>query len=189
MEAKNIDWDTIVNLLPDGEGEEADEQRKEMWYLFNVNENKGLTIFELEKGVVQMTQTEDIFDSEQAINDAFANAQKAKLTKLEGMEDKLDQKQFALFIRTLKLIYEFYQAVNWVDSECNHAITKSEFCSEEVQQVLEKWLGKEATSPEEFDGIDLTNKLGADKVLFKEFLEWALNKNLLFQGDCGVNED
>ena len=28
-------------------------------------------------------------------------------------------------------------------------------------------MGKEATGPEEFDGIDLTNKLGADKVLFK----------------------
>jgi hypothetical protein len=28
MEAKNIDWDTIVNLLPDGDGDEADEQRK-----------------------------------------------------------------------------------------------------------------------------------------------------------------
>ncbi len=26
-----------------------------------------------------------------------------------GMEEKLDQKQFALFIRTLKMIYEFYQ--------------------------------------------------------------------------------
>jgi hypothetical protein len=25
------------------------------------------------------------------------------------MDDKLDQKQFALFIRTLKMIYEFYQ--------------------------------------------------------------------------------
>jgi len=33
--------------------------------------------------------------------------------------------------------------------------------------VLEKWLGKEATSPEEFDGIDLTHRMGADKVLFK----------------------
>ena len=33
-----------------------------MWFLFNVNENPGLTIFELEKGIVQMTQTGDIFD-------------------------------------------------------------------------------------------------------------------------------
>jgi hypothetical protein len=36
-----------------------------------------------------------------------------------------------------------------------------------LEQVLEKWLGKEACSTEEFDGIDLTNRLGADKVLFK----------------------
>jgi hypothetical protein len=33
--------------------------------------------------------------------------------------------------------------------------------------VLEKWLGEEATGSQQFDGIDLTNKLGADKVLFK----------------------
>ncbi len=34
-------------------------------------------------------------------------------------------------------------------------------------QVVEKWLGKEACSSQEFDGIDLTNRLGSDKVLFK----------------------
>ena len=34
----------------------------EMWFLFNVNENPGLTVFELEKGIVEMTQTGDLFD-------------------------------------------------------------------------------------------------------------------------------
>jgi hypothetical protein len=33
------------------------------------------------------------------------------------------------------MIIQCAQALNWVDSEGNHAITKEEFCSEEVQQV------------------------------------------------------
>ena len=33
-----------------------------MFELFNVNDQKGLTVFEIEKGVVDMTQTGDAFD-------------------------------------------------------------------------------------------------------------------------------
>ena len=33
-----------------------------MFELFNVNDQKGLTVFEIENGVVDMTQTGDIFD-------------------------------------------------------------------------------------------------------------------------------
>ena len=33
-----------------------------MFELFNVNDQKGLTVFEIENGVVDMTQTGDMFD-------------------------------------------------------------------------------------------------------------------------------
>ena len=35
---------------------------REMFQLFNVNDQKGLTVFEIENGVVDMTQTGDMFD-------------------------------------------------------------------------------------------------------------------------------
>ena len=35
---------------------------REMFELFNVNDQKGLTVFEIENGVVDMTQTGDMFD-------------------------------------------------------------------------------------------------------------------------------
>ena len=35
---------------------------REMWDLFNVNEGKGLNLFEIENGIVDMTQTGDSFD-------------------------------------------------------------------------------------------------------------------------------
>ena len=35
---------------------------REMWDLFNVNDAKGLNMFEVENGIVDMTQTGDSFD-------------------------------------------------------------------------------------------------------------------------------
>ncbi|XP_023334495.1 uncharacterized protein LOC111705996 [Eurytemora carolleeae] len=186
MEAEGIDWDTILNLFPTEDTEEHQEQRNEMWFLFNVNENPGLTIFELEKGIVQMTQTGDIFDSERAINDAFEHAKNAKLDKAEGMEEMLDKDQFNLFLRSIRMIFEFYQAFNWIDSDGDHIITKTEFTSQEVEKVIESWLGEDSLGGSQFDSIDLTNKNGEEKITFCEFLDWALKRNIIHQGSFGV---
>ena len=35
---------------------------REMFDLFNVNDQKGLTIYEIENGINDMTQTGDLFD-------------------------------------------------------------------------------------------------------------------------------
>ena len=80
-----------------------------MFDLFNVNDQKGLTIFEIENGVVDMTQTGDMFDSEKAINDAFKAASRLKYEKEKSMMDKLDYNQFKLFLRILRMTYNFYQ--------------------------------------------------------------------------------
>merc|ERR1712037_77853 len=58
---------------------------QEMWDLFNVNDAKGLNVFEVENGIVDMTQTGDSFDSQKAINDAFNIASKAKYEKEKGL--------------------------------------------------------------------------------------------------------
>lgn len=97
-----------------------------MFDLFNVNDQKGLTIYEIENGINDMTQTGDLFDrlnlifkqtsnilisnfSEKAINDAFKSASKLKYEKTKDMEEKLDFKQMRLFIRILRMTYCFYQ--------------------------------------------------------------------------------
>ena len=36
-----------------------------------------------------------------------------------------------------------------------------------ISEVLEKWLGKEGLGPAQFDSIDMTNRHGEEKVLFK----------------------
>ena len=66
--------------------------------------------------------------------------------------------------------------------------------------VLERWMGPREDWGAEFDSIDMTNKKGEGNVLFtvrpspsleshhQEFFNWALNKNMDFQGNMGVNE-
>ena len=44
-------------------------QFREMWDLFNVNDAKGLNVFEVENGIVDMTQTGDSFDRSAKRND------------------------------------------------------------------------------------------------------------------------
>ena len=80
-----------------------------MFDLFNVNDEEGLTVYQIENGIVDMTQTGDIFDSEKAINDAFNYASKLKYEKTKEMEEKLDFKQMKLFIRILRMTYCFYK--------------------------------------------------------------------------------
>ena len=47
--------------------------------------------------------------SEKAINDAFKHASRLKFEKEKSMEDKLDIKQFKLFLRILRMTYNFYE--------------------------------------------------------------------------------
>merc|ERR1712038_1901328 len=81
MEADGINWDVILDNLPITDSEGDLERIQEMWDLFNVNDAKGLNVFEVENGIVDMTQTGDSFDSQKAINDAFNIASKAKYEK------------------------------------------------------------------------------------------------------------
>merc|ERR1712110_1022518 len=90
--------------------------------------------------------------------------------KEKVMEDKLDMTQFRLFLRTLRMIYNFYETFNYVDSDGTHIISKENFLEEDTKKVLEKWLGPSDNWEEQFDSIDMTNKKGEDAVLFVEFL-------------------
>lgn len=77
MDATDINWEPILEMLPTQEMKDYDERMKykkimiflrlqhlfrEMFDLFNVNDQKGLTIYEIENGINDMTQTGDLFD-------------------------------------------------------------------------------------------------------------------------------
>lgn len=49
-----------------------------------------------------------------------------------------------------------------------------------VKSVVEKWVGPIDDMGQEFDSID---KNGGGQILFNEFVDWALDKNLDIEDD------
>ena len=68
-----------------------------------------------------------------------------------------------------------------LDTGDDNKVSKEEFCSESAKASVAKWVKEVPEDWEaEFDKID-TNKGG--QILFKEFVEWAVAKNLDLEDD------
>merc|ERR1719370_1690881 len=81
----------------------------------------------------------------------------------------------------------FYQGFNKIDAEGDSRISKEEFCSEEIVELLGKWTGGEIEDIDaEFDAID-TNQGGM--ILFKEFCDWAFAKDFDLEDDIDSQAD
>ena len=72
-----------------------------------------------------------------------------------------------------------------VDTGDDSRVSKEEFCSDETKAAVNKWIKDPIEDFEaEFDKID-ENKGG--QILFKEFVKWAIEKNVDIEDD--VDQD
>ena len=68
-----------------------------------------------------------------------------------------------------------------IDTGDDNRVSKEEFCAENVKAAVEKWIGETLEDMEaEFDSID---ENGGGQILFREFVKWALDKNLDIEDD------
>ena len=63
-----------------------------MWSLFNVNDSASLTLYDLERGVATVTQTEEFFDCLPAARAAFKYA---KVFSNKGVDEEEERKKEA----------------------------------------------------------------------------------------------
>jgi len=173
----SIDWDEINAKLPFDRTEEEFAQRKELWDGIDVNGNGFLSLAEITKGVRDVIAVDELFDCIPAINRAFHYC-KGISGEGEHGPDYIEFREFRIFLQTLRMFFEFYQAFDRVDTGDDDKINKEEFCS--VKETLEKWVGEIEDVEVEFDAID-TNEGG--EILFTEFVDWALSKELDVEGD------
>ena len=75
----------------------------------------------------------------------------------------------------------FLKAFNYIDSDGVHVITKDVFCEDSTRAVLELWIGFREDWEEEFDSIDMTNKKGEGKVLFRVSIAGLFKETLVGQ--------
>jgi len=67
-----------------------------------------------------------------------------------------------------------------IDTDNDRRISKAEFTSEKIKPIIEKWVGKINDWDKEFQSID---KNGGGQILFNEFIDWAVSKDLEVEGE------
>ena len=168
-----IDWAAINEKLPIGRDPESKERRKKMFSDFDVNGNRLLSLAEVDKATRDVLKIDEIYDFKGAISHAFKIAKNCtKSIKSEVGDDYIEFREFRFFLLSLRQYFEYGVAFRRIDVNKDHKISLVEF--KEAQSNIEKWVGK-IDAEEEFKKID-TNGGGA--ILFDEFCEWAIKKNL-----------
>eukprot|EP00088_Acartia_fossae_P000032 TRINITY_DN10009_c0_g1_i1.p1 TRINITY_DN10009_c0_g1~~TRINITY_DN10009_c0_g1_i1.p1 ORF type:complete len:243 (-),score=68.67 TRINITY_DN10009_c0_g1_i1:75-773(-) len=168
----SIDWESINASLPFEKNEDEYEQRKALWDGIDVNGNGFLSLAEISKGIRDVIGVDELFDCTPAINRAFHYSK----NRTEGGEqgfDYIEFREFRLFLQTLRMFFEFYQAFDSIDEGDDRKINKEEFANS--KDAIERWVGVIEDMDAEFDSIDVNE---GGEILFSEFVEWAMAKDL-----------
>jgi len=176
----DIDWEDIRAKLPFEKTPEEKEKRKELWKCIDINGNGYASLAETTKGVRDVLNVPDVFDCIPAINRAFHHARKISKKESEHGDDYIEFCEFRIFLYMLRQMFEYYQAFDRLDTEDDRRVSREEFTSPAMKEALEKWVGPIDDLDAEFDAIDAN---GGGQILFNEFVDWAMEKNLDIEDD------
>merc|ERR1712223_1345171 len=180
-----IDWESINAKLPFQRTDEEKAKRSELFKQFDPNGNGYLSLAETDKGMRDVLQSDELFDCKQAVNRSFHFAKTKSQGDSKHGDDYLEFREFRLFLAPLRQYFEYYQAFARIDTGDDNRVSKEEFTSDNIKASLEKWVGPIEDLEAEFEKID-TNAGG--QILFTEFVDWALEKNLDIEDDVDVEE-
>merc|ERR1712215_73683 len=182
----SVDWDLINTKLPYARTKDDFTKRKELWDAMDVNGNGFLSLAELTKGVQDVLAVEELFDAIPAINRSFHHCKNVSNNPSEHGPDFIEFREFRLLLQTIRQFFEYYQAFDRIDTGDDGKISKEEFTSDALKDILEKWVGPIEDMEEEFDSIDSN---GGGEILFNEFIDWALAKDLDIDDDVEPDEE
>ncbi|XP_023336637.1 flagellar calcium-binding protein TB-44A [Eurytemora carolleeae] len=180
----SVDWEELNAKLPYQKNEEEKAQRSELWTSIDVNGNGYLSLAEVSRGIRDVINMDELFDATPAINRSFFYCKGISGAGHHG-PDYLERSEFRVFLQTLRLFFEFFHAFEMVDAENDRRISREEFTAPEVRETIEKWIGGVEDIEAEFDSIDVN---GGGQILFSEFVDWALSKDLDIEGDIDEAE-
>merc|ERR1711892_545850 len=182
----SIDWEEVNAKLPHARTKVDFAARKELWDAMDVNGNGYLSLAEVTKGVRDVIAVDELFDAIPAINRSFHHCKNVSTNPSEQGPDFIEFREFRLLLQTLRQFFEYYQAFDRIDTGDDDRISKEEFTSDALKAAMEKWVGPVEDMEAEFDLID-TNEGG--QILFNEFIDWALAKDLDIEDDLEPEEE
>lgn len=179
--ADSIDWAAITAKLPtDKSDSDQKAKRKELFSGFDPNGNGVLSLAETEKGIRDVLQLDEVFDAKPAIIRAFQIAKNVtKSTRSDGVgDDYIEFREFRFFLLSLRQYFEYWAAFMRTDADGDRRINLKEFLA--AKEKIMQWVGPIGDMEGEFKKID---KNGGGYILFDEFVQWAISKNLDLEDD------
>ena len=175
-----IDWVAIHNKLPMKKNAEEKAKRMELFKRFDPNGNGYLSLAEVDKGLRDVLEMDEIFDVKPVIMRAFQSAKSIndKRGKAKHGPDYIEKCEFRLLLVYLRQYFELWQMFDRVDTSDDRRVDKDEF--KKALPQLETWGVKITDADATFAEID-TN--GGGVILFDEFAHWALEKALDLEDD------
>jgi len=177
---------TINSKLPFERDDEQKARRKDMFSQFDPNGNGILSLAEIDKAMRDVLQCDTLFDAKPAIMRAFQSAKTVSKKALTHQgkdlsDDYISFPEFRFFLKALRMYFEYMIAFQRADADSDKRINLAEF--EAAKDTVNKWLKDEHKIHDmaaEFKKID---KNGGGIILFDEFCEWAIAKNLDLDDD------
>ena len=180
---KNYDWTGLLEKLPVKKTAEERAKRREIWKAIDMNGNGFVSLAEFDRGVRDVLNLPDIFKQKKVLIRAF-NAAKNKIKgKAKQSGDYIEWLEFRYILIYLRQYLEYYAMFCRLDTSDDFKINLDEF--KKGLPIMEKWGVKISNPQEEFNKID-NNKSG--NIMFEEFAEYAIKKNLDLEDDDDFEE-
>jgi Ca2+-binding EF-hand superfamily protein len=171
--AKAIDWADVAKKLPWGTDEESVKRRKKLFKVFDPNGNGLLSLAEVDKGVGEDLKMGDVI-CKAVIMRAFQAAKTVNQSDSKAAnDDYVDFTEFRTLLLYLRQYLELWVMFEAIDTNKDKRIDAGEFAA--AAKLVETW-GMTIKDPAEvFAEIDID---GGGMILFDEFADWAIRKQL-----------
>ena len=180
---KNYDWAGLLDKLPVKKTTEERAKRREIWKAIDMNGNGFISLAEFDRGVRDVLNLPDIFKQKKVLIRAFNSAKDKVKGKKKQSGDHIEWLEFRYILIYLRQYLEYYAMFCRLDTSDDFKINLDEF--KQGIPIMEKWGVKINNPKEEFEKID-KNKSGS--IMFEEFAEYAIKKNLDLEDDDDFDE-
>lgn len=171
-------WEELADKLPHRLIPEDRARREKLWTYVDVNGNGLSSLAEVDKAMRDFIRVPILFSLKPVLMRAFNKAKSmSKKVSVHG-DDYLTQSEFRYLLLYLRQYYEYWVAFDRIDTDDDKKITYKEFLK--GKDMFVKW-GIDMSDPKQL--WKEADADGAGQVLFAEFVEWAISKNLDLEDD------
>ncbi len=152
--------------------------RIKQWNYFDMNGNGYLSLAEVDKGMRDVVQLPILFQLKPVLMRAFQAAKTKVKAKTKYGDDYVTKGEYRFLLKYLRQYYEYWVAFDRIDTNDDRRVSYEEFMQAIPQ--LERWNIDMSDPRAQWRQCD---RDGGGMVLFIEFCDWAIKKNLDLDDD------